>query len=129
MKSQLFQQIPNKNFVSKILNCFGIINFNDETEFTKSYLEDLNIISKIENLIPELVIYYLPCKYNIFLKNIKINNCITILRQFLKIYNYKLKKRERVENKKKTIYYHIEKIDSKNIKIESSVDKCVLKFN
>ena len=28
-----------------------------------------NTIGKITNLLPELVIYYLPCKYNYFLKN------------------------------------------------------------
>ena len=60
MKFQLFQQVPDEEFMVKLLNCFGIIDFNDKKEFTKSNLEDLNIISKIEDLIPELVIYYLP---------------------------------------------------------------------
>ena len=30
---------------------------------------------------------------------------------------------------KKSIYYRIEEINNKNIKIENSVDKCVLDFN
>ena len=129
MKFQLFQQVPNEEFMVKLLNCFGIIDFNDKKEFTKSNLEDLNIISKIEDLIPELVIYYLPCKYEMFLKDFTINKCITILRQLLRLYNYKLKKREHVQNKKKSIYYHISKIDDNNIRIENSIHKCVLKFN
>ena len=70
MKLQLFQEIPEQDFMIKILNCFGIIDFNDKKEFTKSNLEDLNIICKIEDLIPELVMYYLPCKYQMFLTNI-----------------------------------------------------------
>ena len=129
MKFQLFQQVPDEEFMVKLLNCFGIIDFNDKKEFTKSNLEDLNIISKIEDLIPELVIYYLPCKYEMFLKHFTINKCITILRQLLRLYNYKLKKREHVQNKKKSIYYHISKIDDNNIRIENSIHKCVLKFN
>lgn len=128
MKFQLFQQVPDEEFMVKLLNCFGIIDFNDKKEFTKSNLEDLNIISKIEDLIPELVIYYLPCKYEMFLKDFTINKCITILRQLLRLYNYKLKKREHVQNKKKSIYYHISKMDDNNIRIENSVHKCVLKF-
>jgi len=129
MKFQLFQQVPDEEFMVKLLNCFGIIDFNDKKEFTKSNLEDLNIISKIEDLIPELVIYYLPCKYEMFLKDFTINKSITILRQLLRLYNYKLKKREHVQNKKKSIYYHISKIDDNNIRIENSIHKCVLKFN
>jgi len=129
MKFQLFQQVPDKEFIVKLLNCFGIIDFNDKKEFTKNNLENLNIISKIEDLIPELVIYYLPCKYEMFLKNLTINKSITILRQLLRLYNYKLKKREHVQNKKKSIYYHISKIDDNNIRIENSIPKCVLKFN
>ena len=129
MKFQLFQQVPDEEFMVKLLNCFGIIDFNDKKEFTKSNLEDLNIISKIEDLIPELVIYYLPCKYEMFLKDFTINKSITILRQLLRLYNYNLKKREHVQNKKKSIYYHISKIDDNNIRIENSIHKCVLKFN
>lgn len=129
MKYQLFQQVPDQEFLLKLLNCYGIKNLNDNKEFTKTDLNDLNIINRIEDLIPELVLYYLPCKYQMFLTNITLNKCITILRQILRLYNYHLKKRENVHNKKKSIYYRIEEINNKNIKIENSVDKCVLDFN
>jgi hypothetical protein len=129
MKYQLFQQVPDQDFLLKLLNCYGIKNLNDNKEFTKTDLNDLNIINRIEDLIPELVLYYLPCKYQMFLTNITLNKCITILRQILRLYNYHLKKRENVHNKKKSIYYRIEEINNKNIKIENSVDKCVLDFN
>ena len=101
MKFQLFQQIPDEEFMVKILNCFGNINFNDNKEFSKFDLDDLDIINKLEDLIPELVMYYLPCKYNMFLTNININKCITILRQLLRLYNYKLKKESMCNTKKK----------------------------
>lgn len=129
MKYQLFQQVPDEDFLLKFLNCYGIKDLNDNKEFTKTDLNDLNIINKIEDLIPELVLYYLPCKYQMFLTNITLNKCITILRQILRLYDHHLKKRENVHNKKKSIYYRIEEINNKNIKIENSVDKCVLDFN
>ena len=129
MKYQLFQQIPDNNFLLKFLNCFGIKDLEDSKEFSKCDLLDLQIIIKIENLIPELVLYYLPCKYNMFLNNITINKCITILRQILRLFDHHLKKREHVHNKKKSIYYHIEQINNKNIKIENDINKCILKFS
>tara|TARA_A100000164_G_C21734429_1_gene689220 strand:- start:47 stop:436 length:390 start_codon:yes stop_codon:yes gene_type:complete len=129
MKYQLFQQVPDENFINIFLNCYGIQNLDDNKEFTKSDLNDISIIENIENLIPDLVLYYLPCKYEMFLTNITLNKCITILRQILRLYDYNLKKREHVHNKKKSIYYRIERINDKNIKIENSVDKCVLDFN
>jgi ribonuclease HIII len=85
MIHQLFQDLPDDNFKIKLLNCYGIKDLNDKKEFTKNDLEDLEIIQKIEDLIPELVLYYLPCKYNMFLKNITVNKSITILRQILRL--------------------------------------------
>lgn len=131
MKNQLFAQVPDNIFLIKFLNCYGIQSLSDSTEFSKYNLIDLNIVTKIENLIPELVLYYLPCKYKIVLHNITLNKTLTILRQITKLYNYEVKKREHVQNKKKIIYYHIKKmntniiIDNKNINPE----KCILKFN
>ena len=93
MKYQLFQQVPDEEFLKILLNCYGIEDIDDNKEFTKTDLNDINIINKIEDLIPELVLYYLPCKYQMFLTNITLNKCIKILRQILRIYKYHLKKR------------------------------------
>jgi len=131
MKNQLFAQIPDLNFVNKLLNIYGLEYIEDTKEFTKNDLKSLNIIKNIENFISELVLYYLPCKYKIVLNNITLNKTLTILRQIIKLYDYELKKREHVQNKKKIIYYHIKKkysniiINNKNVNPE----KCVLKFN
>lgn len=129
MKNQLFTEIPDLEFINKFLNLYGINNLEDSVEFSKYELIDLNIVNKIEDLIPELVIYYLPCKYKMFLTNISVNKCLTILRQIIKLYNYELKKREHVQNKKKSIYYHLNKINNTNIKINNNKSKCILNFN
>ena len=93
MKYQLFQQMPDEKFLLKLLICYDITDINDNKEFSKCDLIDLQIINRIEDLIPELVLYYLPCKYEMFLNNITINKCITILRQVLRLFNYHLKKK------------------------------------
>jgi len=129
MKNQLFTEIPDLEFINKFLNLYGINNLEDSVEFSKYELIDLNIVNKIEDLIPELVIYYLPCKYKMFLTNISVNKCLTILRQIIRLYNYELKKREHVQNKKKSIYYHLNKINNTNIKINNNKSKCILSFN
>lgn len=129
MKNQLFTEIPDLDFLNKFLNLYGINNLEDSVEFSKYELIDLNIVDKIEDLIPELVMYYLPCKYEMFLTNMNVNKCLTILRQIIKLYDYELKKREHVQNKKKSIYYHLNKINNTNIKINNNKSKCILNFN
>tara|TARA_B100000575_G_C23111594_1_gene642162 strand:- start:60 stop:449 length:390 start_codon:yes stop_codon:yes gene_type:complete len=129
MKNQLFTEIPDLEFLNKFLNLYGINNLEDSVEFSKYELIDLNIVDKIEDLIPELVMYYLPCKYDMFLTNMNVNKCLTILRQIIKLYDYELKKREHVQNKKKSIYYHLNKINNTNIKINNNKSKCILNFN
>ena len=128
MKNQLFTETPDLDFLNKFLNLYGINNLEDSVEFSKYELIDLNIVDKIEDLIPELVMYYLPCKYEMFLTNMNVNKCLTILRQIIKLYNYELKKREHVQNKKKSIYYHLNKINNTNIKINNNKSKCILNF-
>ena len=129
MKNQLFTEIPDLEFLNMFLNLYGINNLEDSVEFSKYELIDLNIVDKIEDLIPELVMYYLPCKYDMFLTNMNVNKCLTILRQIIKLYDYELKKREHVQNKKKSIYYHLNKINNTNIKINNNKSKCILNFN
>lgn len=131
MKNQLFAQIPDLNFVNRFLTIYGLKYIEDTKEFTKNDLNSLDIVKNIDNFIPELVLYYLPCKYIIILSNITLNKTLTILRQIIKLYGYELKKREHVQNKKKIIYYHIKKINSNIIINNENVnpEKCVLKFN
>ena len=129
MINQLFKQVPDLEFLNKLLNCFGLQDLEDKSEFTKDNLIKINTIDKINNLLPELVIYYLPCKYNYFLKNLTINKCITILKQVLRLFDYQIKKREHVINKIKIIYYFLKKNLGSNILIENNCSKCLVKFN
>jgi len=129
MINQLFRVKPDIEFINKLLKCFGLENINDKNSFTKDKMMSIKTVEKLTNLIPELVIYYLPCKYNQFLRELNEKKCITILKQNIKLYDYKIKKKEYVINKVKIIYYFIEKKISKYILIENNSDKCIVKFN
>lgn len=104
---QLFTEKPTIEFMNAFLNCFGIEDIDEKKEFCKEDLIELKTVENIENMIPELIIYYLPCKSRIYLNNITPKRCITILSQFIKLFNYKLSRKERIVNRRKYIYYTI----------------------
>ena len=52
---------------------------------------------------------------------------ITVLCQFLKLFDYKLNRKEKIVNKKKIIYYKLQKLEDIRLHI-SSFDNLELKF-
>jgi hypothetical protein len=92
MTNQLFKINPGLNILMELLKLFNITKLNkDIISFDKNIL-NLNNIPYNLNLIKEkFKPYYLENKYDLYFKNINNNRCITILRQILKINNYKLK--------------------------------------
>jgi hypothetical protein len=114
---QLFCDIPSEDFLIQLLKCFGIQNLNDYHEFNKGDLVELNTVDKLNELIPELILYYLPCKAKIYLNDITEKRAITILAQFLKLFDYKLLREEKIIDKKKIIFYRIQKIEDSKLHI------------
>ncbi len=121
MINQLFRTMPDDELLKKILQCFNINDLNDNKEFTKAYLIFYKTNFLLEELIPELVCIYLPCKYNQFLGELTINRSLTILRQIIKLYDYKLNKRALIHDKTKVIYYSIRPIESNIIKVDKNI--------
>lgn len=104
-RNQLFKIIPDKSFIIKLLNLYGIDDFEDTRFFTKTDLETLHTLDKLKEIDSKLHTYYLPCKSKIYLKDITIKRCIVILRHFLKVQNYTLFSKEKfIDGKKTTIY-------------------------
>ena len=87
MSSQLFKLIPKINILYDILKCFGLKELNDKKYFSRDDLIKMNSVEKLKLL--KLDKYYLPCKAKIYLLNINEKRAITILRHFLKVFNYK----------------------------------------
>ena len=114
---QLFGILPDEDFMNQLLQCYGLRDLSDSHEFNKGDLIELNTVNKLTDLIPELVIYYLPCKAKIYLNDITEKRAVTILSQFLKLFDHRLVREERIINKKKIIFYRTQKFEDSKIHI------------
>ena len=121
MVNQLFQLMPKINILYDILNCIGLNDLKNVNYFCIDNLKKLDSVKKIYSL--KLQKYYLPCKTKIYLNNLNEKKIITILRHFLKLFNYKLISKEKYINKKKKIIYHIIHININNTNNIKEYDK------
>ena len=94
-KDQLFAKIPPYDLFIKILKCFGLDNINDKRSFTRKHLTYINTVQKMEELVPTLKLYYIPCKARTYLNDLNEKNIVTILRQILKHFNYNIVSKEK----------------------------------
>ena len=130
MKDQLFKNKPDMNLVTDTIKLFGLSDFNDSTLFTKQNMIDLNTVQKINEIIPRLQDFYLPCKSKKYLTRLDEKRCITILRQLLKQYNYNLLTKEKCIKGEKFNYYQIIQYSNKKINTKQLEErKIVLSFD
>ena len=130
MKDQLFKNKPDMNLVNDTIKLFGLSDFNDSTLFTKQNMIDLNTVQKINEIIPRLQDFYLPCKSKKYLTRLDEKRCITILRQLLKQYNYNLLTKEKCIKGEKFNYYQIIQYSNKKINTKQQEErKIVLSFD
>ena len=115
---QLFKSVPPTSFLQELLSCYGVRGLDDANEFSKLTLKDRNTVSRLMELLPEMVMYYIPCKAKKYLTDMDDDRAITILRQFLRLYEYELAKKERVVQKKKIIYYSLQPMNIRPIYIQ-----------
>ena len=106
-KNQLFKINPDFVIMQSILDTFGLTDLEDTRFFTKENMKELNTVDKIIELKDTLNNYYLPCKSKEYLENITEKRSITILRQFLKTFNYKCIGIEKSIQNKKCITYRL----------------------
>ena len=107
--NQLFKNKPNIEIVQQLCFLFNIdiYNLDKKHSFTKKELIDEKFETHFDTIVTLLDSYYLTCKKKIYLDNITIQKCITLLRQILKLYNYSLKSYEHYNNSKKYIIYSV----------------------
>tara|TARA_B100000902_G_scaffold104842_1_gene107027 strand:+ start:104 stop:472 length:369 start_codon:yes stop_codon:yes gene_type:complete len=107
-KNQLFRRNPDRYIISDLLKIFNIESLDDTNfYFTKQDLLNLDIIDNMNKLKNRLEVYYIPCKSKVYLNDIDVKKCITILRQFLKYMDYNLKLKEKYLNGVKNYQYFI----------------------
>ena len=114
-KNQNFKNNPDMNIINTLLKTFGLTDLNDDRYFTKENMKEMNTVNNINLLIPRLEEYYLPCKAKIYLKDSTEKKSITILRQFIKNYNYKLITFEKSIQGRKQLTYRLMYINSDSL--------------
>jgi len=104
---QLFKVLPNKEFIDKIAQLYGIKDFDINYKFTIKDLENRKVIDKLNDLKLEIAVYYLNCKFKKYMEDLTEKKSITVLRQFLRVINYKVESREKYSNRKKYLVYNL----------------------
>jgi len=123
--NQLFKVVPPIEFVNEVLNLFGIVNFNENYKFTRDDIKNKDVVTKLLSI--GLEKYYINCKYKKCFTNLDEKKTITILRQLVRIYDYKINSIEKFSNGKKYLIYHL----SKNIILNNQdmESKVILQFD
>ena len=115
-KNQLFRKVPPKDVALKVLNAFGLENFDDQRYFSRKDLETIKCIDYFnEHLKKILIEYYLPCKSRAYLTDLTPKNAITVLRQIVKLYDYNIYSKEKYIKGDKFIIYKLIKNNNSDV--------------
>ena len=128
--NQLFRKNPTPELLDEILNAFGLESLNDTKIFSRNDLDNINTVEKLEGIRDGIGEYYLPCKKKVYLKNLNTKKSITLLRQFIKVFNYTLFSKEKYSKNEKIIVYQI--IPKENNKVEKTIKNtggCIISFD
>ena len=104
-KNQIFKTVPPLEEIKHITDLIGIINIDKNNEFTRNtIINNFDLICKHMDKIKE---YYLECKSKIYFKNMSDKKILTVLRQCLRLYDYRIDYRDRYNSclkKKEKVY-------------------------
>jgi hypothetical protein len=120
----LFKLSPTFEITQSLLICFNLKDLNDCTWFSKYDIIKYETCNKVIEMLPDLALYYLPCKYKYYLgRELTPRRAITILNHFvLFTKKYKIETKEYIKNGKKTIFYKIFPISiTPKLKIQKNV--------
>lgn len=126
---QLFNNVPPLSLMNELFACYGIMGFDDNNEFSRKDLEARHSVKMLNDMVPELIMYYVPCKAKVYLSSINEKRAITILSQFLRMYGYELYRKERIIDKKKCVMYRLCKKCDRTINIDDSHTYTTLNFD
>lgn len=124
---QLFRDKPPLQIVISMLNKVGIENLQDiKHTFTKEDIADCLEDSCWNDNIILLKEYYLPCKYRNYCVDINEKKIITIIKQCLRAYSYKLESKEKYISGKKHIIYYLKNYNPPSTKKDN---ECLISFD
>lgn len=119
---KLFRKDPSREFVETLLRHLGFIGLADLRWFSRDEIRT----DTIEEWLPELEAYYLPCKARRFLHDWSDGSVITVMRHVLHAHDYTLQKEERLYKGVKQTLYQIQPIrgsvDLSGVSLQVSFD-------
>ena len=111
-KEQLFRKVPSKDLVESILKLFIPNGFQDiYYQFSRKMIIEKGVVEKLEEMRDQLKEHYMNCKHKLYLEGINPKKAVTILRQMLRLYQYRVVSMEKYYNGKKYLLYKVEKIE------------------
>ncbi len=111
-KEQLFKKIPSKELVESVLKLFIPNGFQDiYYQFSRKMIEEKGVVEKLGEMKEELKEHYMKCKHAKYLEGIDAKKAVTILRQLLRVYQYRVISMEKYYNGQKYLLYKVEKIE------------------
>ena len=106
MINQLFHEQPSKELVYKYCRLYGLSGMQDRKWFSKDHIN----MSKLTALIDDLKTIYIKCKARSYLTDIDSKIALTVLRQLVKTFGYKLKTQTVTQTGKRVRVYQLNKI-------------------
>lgn len=105
--NQLFNEKPSLELVNKLVSKFGLTDINDSTEFTTLDMDRVNTLVNFKTIESDIKDAYIPCKRGKYASTFTNKSLITILRQFVKVYDRDLFSKEKFINGRKFLVYKI----------------------
>jgi hypothetical protein len=128
--NQLFCKRPDNHILEILMDCFKLENIEDTTIFTKKDLAEYGTVEKINNNRNDFKKYYLPCKGKKYLSDLNEKKVMTILKQFVKTFNYYVFSKEKYIDGEKFITYQVVPVDQKSIlKLKKKDEKYIVTFD
>ena len=130
VRNQLFKKTPDIDLLNKILDAFSLKSLHDEKVFSKLDIIQNDTLNKMIELKDLFAEYYIPCKARTYLNDLNTKNIMTILRQCIRTYGFKIRSREKYIKGNKYILYRIIPLDpaKKRDMSQCEDNKCVVTF-
>lgn len=136
--NQLFLIKPPMDLLLKLLKQCSINSLDSNVQISLKSLDLNNTLIKSKLILDDISEYYLPCKKKICFNDLDNKKLITIIKQLLKLYDYKFQSKEKYSHGRKyTVYKIIHTKDDVNANLKKnkksnhliSNKKVVLKFD
>jgi len=113
--NQNFRRLPDDTLLNTILDTFRVKSLMVGARISVLELEDMNIVSRMNTVLPVLMDYYVPCKARKYLTDLTPRKCVNVMRQVFKAKGIVISCKERIVMKRKDYVYTIVEINNEDV--------------